>query len=77
MEMRQNIVIGQLSNIVSNLEQIRDGQYMLYQELSRANKTIDSILDEARLTSRNTKLTAYFAGVTALIEASPKTYVIH
>lgn len=72
MELRQNIIINQLSNIVSNLEQIRNNQFALYQELARAHATVDNILHEIKQVNENTKLTAYFAGVTALIEASPK-----
>lgn len=74
-EIRQNIVINQLSVIIDNLEQIRNNQFMLYQELAKANSTIDSILHEIKAVNKNTKLTAYFAGVTALIEATPKVYI--
>ena len=77
MELRQNIVINQLSNIISNLEQIRNNQYTLYQELTKANETVNDILRELRVVTENTRLTAYFAGVTALIEASPKVYIGH
>lgn len=72
MELRQNIVINQLSSIMSNLEQIRESQFLLYQELIKANTTINEILYEIEDVNENTRLTAYFAGVTALIEASPK-----
>ena len=75
MELRQNIVISQLSNIISNLEQIRDNQFTLYQELVNANTIISDILHEIRVVGNNTKLTAYFAGITALIEAAPKVYI--
>ena len=75
MELRQNIVINQLSSIVSNLEQIRDNQFALYQELAHANATVNNILYEIKQVNTNTKLTAYFAGVTALIEATPKVYI--
>lgn len=77
MELRQNIVIGQLSNILSNLEQIRNNQYSLYQELMKANATVNGILREVRGINQSAKLTAYFTGVTALIEASPKVYISH
>ena len=75
MELRQNIVIGQLSSIISSLEQIRNNQFSLYQELVKANTTVKDILHEVKGVRENTRLTAYFAGVTALIEASPKVYV--
>ncbi|MBQ8914567.1 MAG: hypothetical protein IJ046_00150, partial [Clostridia bacterium] len=67
-----NIVIGQLSSIMRSLEQIKNNQFSLYQELVKANATIDDILCEVRSVNESTKMTAYFAGVTALIESSPK-----
>lgn len=77
MELRQNIIVGQLSKIVGSLEQIRNNQFMLYQEIVKANSTIKDILSEVHGVNNNTKLTAYFSGVTALIESSPKVYVGH
>ena len=77
MELRQNIIIGQLSSIVNSLEQIKNNQFSLYQELVKANKTVNDILCVAEGVKENTRMTAYFAGVTALIEASPKTYISH
>lgn len=75
MELRQNIIIGQLSSIITNLEQIRENQYSLYQEMVKANNTVESILRSVKGVEENTRLTAYFTGVTAIIEASPKVYV--
>ena len=77
MELRQNVIIGQLSSIVSDLEQIRNNQFLLYQELQKANATVESVLYEVRGVRENTRLTAYFARVTALIEAFPKIYIRH
>lgn len=74
MEMRQNIVIGQLSSIISNLEQIRSNQYSLYQELTKANQTVDEIVYELRKLNSTEKLNAYFNYVTAVAETSPKVY---
>ena len=74
MELRQNIIIAQLSSIIDNLEQIRNNQFSLYQELQQSNYTINEILAETRRMKETTMLTAYFAGVTALAETSPKYY---
>lgn len=74
MELRQNIIIAQLSNIIDNLEQIKDNQYSLYQEIQKTNHTISEILSETQQINQSSKLTAYFAGVTALAETSPKYY---
>ena len=74
MELRQNIIIAQLSNIIDNLEQIRSNQYSLYEELQKSNCTINEILSETRRMKETAKLTAYFAGVTALAETLPKYY---
>lgn len=75
MELRQNIVIGQLSNIISNLEQIRSNQYSLYEQLTRSNAMVESIIQELRDIRSDTQLTAYFAEITALAETSPKFYI--
>lgn len=74
MELRQNIIIAQLSSIIDNLEQIRNNQYSLYEELQKSNYTINEILAETQRMKESSKLTAYFSGVTALAEASPKYY---
>lgn len=74
MELRQNIIISQLSSIIDNLEQIRSNQYSLYEELNKANYTVNEILTATRRMGETAKLTAYFAGVTALAETSPKYY---
>lgn len=75
MELRQNIVIGQLSNIISNLEQIRSNQYSLYEQLTRSNALVENIMHELRDIRSDTQLTAYFAEITALAETSPKFYI--
>lgn len=72
MELRQNIVIGQLSNIVSNLEQIRNNQFSLYEELKKSNEKVDDIIYELKVLQADTKLNAYFNYVTAVAETSPK-----
>lgn len=74
MELRQNIVIGQLSNIIGNLEQIRNNQYSLYEELTKSNKLVQDVVYELRELNSTAKLDAYFNYVTAVAETSPKIY---
>lgn len=45
-EVRQNMVISQLSAIVSNLEKIRQNQYTLYEEFCKINRTTNRIASE-------------------------------
>lgn len=71
MELRQNIVIGQLSSIINNLEKIKNNQYSLYHELTQANNTVNKILAEVRNISADTCLTAYFAKVAAIAASAP------
>lgn len=47
-ELRQNLIIGKLENIQSNLEQIKDNQYILYSEMSKANRSIEEINQDVR-----------------------------
>ena len=77
MELRQNIVINQLSSIITNLEQIRNNQYTLYQELVKANDTVEQVLSTVRGVEENTRLTAYFAEVNAIIAAAPRVTIGH
>lgn len=71
MELRQNIIIGQLSTIVSNLEQIRNNQYTLYQELHASNLKLAEITHELRALKQDTKLLTYLSELTAIATASP------
>ena len=67
MELRQNIVIGQLSSIIANLEGIRTNQYTLYQEISMANhesgELLQDITDTAKIQEHYAKATAEAADV--------------
>ena len=56
MELRQNIIIGQLSSIVENLNQIRNNQFTLYNELVSANQRAASMLSDI---GNNVKISAY------------------
>lgn len=46
---------------------------MLYTELNKANMIINSLFDAIQAIEDNTRLTAYYAGITALIKSSAKT----
>lgn len=72
MELRQDIVIGQLSVIIHNLEQIRDNQYTLYTELLRANATVDDILSEIKVMKNDTKLIKHFSELSVLAQTAPR-----
>ncbi|MDR2898941.1 MAG: hypothetical protein LBU94_01350 [Clostridiales bacterium] len=44
-ELRQDVVIGQLSAVMDNLQKVQDTQYMLYTAISDANRISQSISD--------------------------------
>lgn len=45
-EMRKDTVISQLSTVIANLEQIKQNQYMLYQQVKTIQKTASVIGNE-------------------------------
>lgn len=70
-EVRKDIVISQLSVVIENLEQIKQNQYMLYQQVKEIQKTTDSIESELRQIKGYTvqlaslsALNAYYAALT-------------
>jgi len=46
-ELRQDLIIAQLDRISAGLEKIKQNQYMLYSQLSKANEFLSSISDVA------------------------------
>lgn len=62
MELRQNIVIGQLSTITEHLEQIKENQYTLYYEIQNANRNSESLLSSI---GDDVKFSAYQNAATA------------
>ena len=62
MELRQNIVIGQLSTITEHLEQIKENQYTLYYEIQNANRSSESTLSSI---GDDVKFSAYQNAATA------------
>lgn len=71
-ELRQNIIIGSLSQILSNVQQIKNNQFALFQQLQYANETIFSVMQDI---SNSARLTAYFTQATA-IAASADRYTV-
>lgn len=62
MELRENIVIGQLSTITEHLEQIKENQYTLYYEIQNANRNSESMLSSI---GDDVKFSAYQNAATA------------
>lgn len=73
-ELRQNIIISQISAAIENLEEIKFNQFSLYQEIQNSNILINDILSEAKDINKSAKLMAYFSEITAKAETSPKYY---
>ena len=69
MELRQNVVIAQLSAITSNLESIRNNQYTLYQEIRNSNGQIQSMLQQI---GDELSIANYQAQMTNIALTSPK-----
>lgn len=62
-ELRANIIIGSLERISSSLEQIKSGQYALYQQIHESSTMVHDMLGKIHDTQ---VLTAYYARATAL-----------
>lgn len=71
-ELRANIIIGSLGQIISDLQQIKNGQFALYQELQNSNREITRLLYNI---SDNTQMTSYHAKVAAAA-ASADRYIV-
>lgn len=71
-EVRKNTVIAQLNTVIKNLEQIKNNQYMLYQEVKEIQKNTAQILSEVEqvrgYTIAMTELTALNTYYTAMNE---------
>lgn len=69
-ELRKDTVISQLNKVIENIEQIRQNQYMLYQEVKKIQQNTAVIVSELQQINENTvviaKLTALNAYYTAL-----------
>lgn len=51
-ELRLNVIIGKLDDIIDRLDQIKSNQYSLYQAIQSSNRTSNQILQAARQSSQ-------------------------
>lgn len=63
LELRQNTVISPLNTIISNLEQIRQNQYILYNELVQITQNTHKIAGELRAIRGYTYTLTQFAAL--------------
>lgn len=75
-EVRKDTVISQLNTVIENLEQIKQNQYMLYQQVKSIQQTTGAIFQELSqikgYTIAMTQLTALTAYYTALNERNSR-----
>ena len=71
-EMRKDTIISQLGTVLENLEQIKQNQYMLYQQVKSIKATSEEMVTELRkikgytiATSQLMALNTYYASLTA------------
>ena len=68
-ELRSNIIVCSLSQIVSDLNQIKSGQYALYEQINHSNQAVQRLLKNI---GDVTALTAYYAEATALAASADR-----
>ena len=71
-ELRQNRIIDKLDTVISQLEQVKENQFILYTEIKKANETVSyialkasQITDSTKRIEANTAMAAYCAEITA------------
>ena len=64
-ELRQNLIINRLDIIISQLEKIKQNQYMLYQEMKETNRVLDEISGDVNQIVKNTTKIATASQFTA------------
>lgn len=72
-EIRLNVVIQKLDDVIQKLDQIQDNQYMLYSAIQECNKKItklsqvtSDVTNKLQDISQNAEISAYYNGITAL-----------
>lgn len=71
-ELRQNMIIAKLDQVLKSLEQIKRNQFLLYQELQKSNsaverisRDVDQLLGSARRIEQCAELSAHYSRITA------------
>lgn len=64
-EVRQNIIIIQLNNVLNQLEQIKQNQYLIYQAIQEANLHLAQIESNTEAIKYNTAVTAENSAICA------------
>lgn len=71
-ELRQDMIIAKLDQVLKSLEQIKRNQYLLYQELQKSNSAVERIsrdvgqlLGSARRIEQCAELSAHYSRITA------------
>lgn len=68
-ELRSNIIICSLSQIISDLGQIKNGQYALYEQIRRSNENVTHLLNNIYNAQM---LTAYYAEAAAIAASADR-----
>lgn len=68
-ELRSNIIICSLSQIIADLTQIKNGQYALYEQISRSNENVTYLLNNIYNAQM---LTAYYAEAAAIAASADR-----
>lgn len=64
-ELRLNIILVKLDDIIERLDDIRSNQYALYAAISKSNKNINHLRRSLSNMQNNMELTAYNSRITA------------
>lgn len=64
-ELRMNLIIEKLDDIIYRLDDIRSNQRMLVSEIKRSNAMIDNLCKSVENIEQNTALTQYYSKITA------------
>lgn len=64
-ELRLNLILVKMDDIINRLEEIRDSQYMLYSAIKQSNETTRKLSQSLQNIDNNTAIMAYNSRVTA------------